>query len=153
MRPLLLLLAAVLAFAASAQVYKWKDAEGRTHFGDRPPPDAKTEEVKIRTYEGTPQVRDWSQVIRGKGKASTPASAQGGVTMYSTAWCGVCKRARGYFATKGIAFTEVDVEKSDAGRRDFEALGGRGVPLILVGDKVMNGFSPEGFEQLRPARP
>jgi len=152
MRPLLLLLLALLALPAAAQVYKWKDADGKTHFGDRPPPDARTEEVKIRTYEGTPQVRDWSQVIRGKAKGSVPA-AHAGVTMYTTDWCGVCKRARGYFASKGIAYTEIDVEKSDAGRRDFEALGGRGVPLILVGGKAMNGFSPEGFEQLRQAKP
>ena len=36
----LLVLAAALAFSAgaSAQLYKWKDANGRTRYGDTPPP-------------------------------------------------------------------------------------------------------------------
>src|SRR5690554_4765402 len=34
----LLLLFAVLSFPASAQVYKWVDENGVTHFGSQPPP-------------------------------------------------------------------------------------------------------------------
>jgi hypothetical protein len=35
---LLLLLAALLALPASAQVYQWKDASGKTIISDKPPP-------------------------------------------------------------------------------------------------------------------
>ena len=132
MRIALLLILLAFGAPAGAQVYKWKDADGKTHFGDRPPPEAKTEEIKVRVPEGTPQAQ--------------------GVTMYATSWCGVCQRARRYFAEKGIAYTEIDVEKSAAGRREFERLGGRGVPLIVADGKVMRGFSPEGFERLRPGK-
>ena len=41
----------------------------------------------------------------------------------------------------GIVFTEYDIEKSTKGRRDFESMKGRGVPIILVGDMRMNGFN------------
>ena len=146
MRLALALVVLALAAPAAAQVYTWKDKDGKTHFGDRPPPEAKTEEVRIRSY-GTPSPpQDWSRVL--KAKAPTAAAAQG-VTMYMAEWCGVCRRARAYFVANKIAFTEIDVEKSDAGRREFDALGGRGVPLIVAGGKVMRGFSPEGFERLR----
>ncbi|MFT5419606.1 MAG: glutaredoxin-like YruB-family protein [Candidatus Endobugula sp.] len=68
--------------------------------------------------------------------------------MYSTAWCGYCKKARKYFTSKGIAFIEYDIEKNARAKRDYDALGGKGVPVILVGKKRMNGFSPQGFDRL-----
>ncbi|MEQ9545522.1 MAG: DUF4124 domain-containing protein [Marinobacter sp.] len=33
--------------AGMAEVYRWVDAEGRTHFGDRPPAQATSQEVKV----------------------------------------------------------------------------------------------------------
>lgn len=45
MRYCLFLLLA-LTLPASAQVYKWTDAEGNVHFGNQPPPEA--DEVDIR---------------------------------------------------------------------------------------------------------
>jgi glutaredoxin len=139
----------VVATAASAQVFKWNDASGKTHYGDRPPEDAKARELAIRvpSYDGPVEVQDWGAVLRRKPAAAPVDVAS--VTMYSTSWCPHCKRARAYFAEKGIRFTEIDVEKSESGRRDYEAIGGKGVPVILVGDKMMRGFSPEGFERLR----
>lgn len=137
-----------LAFAASAQVYKWTDPSGKTHYGDRPPDDAKTEQIKvdIRSYDGPVQVTDWAAIIR-KRSLSPPGRAQS-ITMYSTSWCVHCKRARNYFAEKGIRYNEVDVEASDANRKEFKELGGGGVPLILVGGKSMRGFSEQAIEAL-----
>ncbi|MBU2953110.1 DUF4124 domain-containing protein [Marinobacter sp. F3R08] len=37
----------ILPLAANAGVYKWVDANGQTHFGDRPPADAESSEVRI----------------------------------------------------------------------------------------------------------
>ena len=66
---------------------------------------------------------------------------QGKVVLYSTTWCGYCKKARDYFLDQGIAFSEYDVEKSTRGRRDYARLGGKSVPIILVGKTRINGFS------------
>ena len=70
------------------------------------------------------------------------------VKMYATSWCPYCARARAYFAKRGVAYTEVDVEKSAEGRAEFRRLGGRGVPLIVVGDQRMNGYSEARLAQL-----
>ena len=149
MRSVAVLVLLALALPAAGQVYTWRDQDGKLHFGDRPPPEAKTEEVRIRSYGQPSPPQDWSKVLRAKAPA---AAASSGVTMYMAEWCGVCQRARAYFKANAIAYTEIDVEKSDAGRREFEALGGRGVPLIVAGGKVMRGFSPEGFERLRQSK-
>jgi glutaredoxin len=67
------------------------------------------------------------------------------VVMYATSWCPHCARARAYFARKGIAYVEHDVEKSVAASVEFKRLGGRGVPLILVGREQMSGFDEQAF--------
>lgn len=129
--------------AGQAEVFKWTDAQGRVHFSDQPPADAAAEQVRLRinTYES-------AAVVPG----GAAASGDGKVVMYSTSWCGVCKKARAYFKENRIAFTEYDVEKSDQGRREYARLGARGVPVILVGTARMNGFSPDGFRRLYGAR-
>src|SRR5512143_4347990 len=37
----------LLATAAQAQVYKWTDAAGQVHYGDRPPAQVPTEQIEI----------------------------------------------------------------------------------------------------------
>lgn len=79
---------------------------------------------------------------------AVPAAAAGPVVMYATSWCPYCAKARAYFGRKGIAYTEYDVEKSPTANAEFRRLGGRGVPLILVGREKMSGFSEAGFDAL-----
>ncbi len=151
-RLLLLLACWAVAMAATAQVYKWTDPSGKVHYGDSPPQDAKKEEMKIRvqSYEGPAEVTDWAEILRKKPAGEpAPTTWRTGITMFSTDWCGHCKNARRYFAANGIAFTEIDIEKSGAGHKEYKDLGGKGVPLILVGKKVMRGFSAERFESMR----
>ena len=63
------------------------------------------------------------------------------VVLYATDWCGYCKKARQFFNDNNIKFQEFDIEKSDEGRRRYEALNGNGVPLILVNGNRVNGFN------------
>ena len=129
----------------SAEIFKWTDAQGRTHFTDKPPKSATTETVKLRINSfSSPTVEPFSfdESLISKRKVSQD------VVMYSTTWCGYCKQARRYFQQNSIAFAEYDVEKSDKGKRDYKKMNGRGVPIILVGDKRMNGFSPGAFERI-----
>lgn len=90
--------------------------------------------------------------INGYESAARPgtgaAGASGRVVMYATSWCPYCRKARNYFRDNGIPFTEYDIEKNAQARREYDALGARGVPVILVGKKRMNGFSAAGFEKL-----
>jgi glutaredoxin len=63
------------------------------------------------------------------------------VVMFATSWCPYCKQARELFAAKGIRYTEVDVEADQrAASYQKDTYGGNGVPLIVVGNRVMMGF-------------
>lgn len=50
----LALLALVLAFPATAQVYKWVDKDGKIHYSDKPPRDPKAKGVKDMNIESKP---------------------------------------------------------------------------------------------------
>ena len=83
-------------------------------------------------------------LLAGGGAAAQSAP----VVMYATSWCPYCAKARAYFAKNGIAYVEHDIEKSAAVNAEFKRLGGRGVPLILVGNEKMAGFNELAFESL-----
>ena len=128
---------------ASAEIYKWTDAEGHVHFGDRPPQATQSEAVtlKLNTYKSV-------TIEPFQPFEDIPTAGAGRVVMYSAEWCGVCKRAKRYFQEKGIPFQDYDVENSEKGKSDYAKLNGHGVPIILVGEKRMNGFSKSHFESL-----
>ncbi len=141
-QPIAWLLAGLLTAASGqAEIYRWIDDEGKLQFGDRPP-DARGAD-KVELEPGNRYSHREIEPLK-----SSPAASGGRVVMYSAEWCGVCKQARRYFRDHRVPFREYDVETSDKGRRDYSRLGGRGVPLILVGDQRMSGFSAGRFEQL-----
>lgn len=127
------------AGASAADIHRWTAADGTIHFGDRPPADAATTLVTVK-----PNVYTSPSIV----PATTELNVPGEVVLYSTQWCGYCKQARRYFTDNGIRFTEYDVEKSARGQRDFKKLRAKGVPVILVGDQRMNGFSANAFRKL-----
>lgn len=60
----------------------------------------------------------------------------GNVTMYSTTWCGYCRRLKGQMERAGIAYTEINIEH-DPASADFveKANGGnQTVPTVLFPD-------------------
>ncbi len=141
--PRFLLLAMLIASApAGAGVYKWTDAQGRVHYSDDPPPEAKAQQIKVKINS-----------IQGPAVVSTlrstsAAKAKDKVRIYTAVWCGYCKRAKAHLAAKGVAYDEMDVETSERGRSEFAQLGGRGVPVILVGNQRMDGFDANGLDAM-----
>lgn len=143
----LILLSLSFAQTLSAQVYKWTDENGRIHFTDSPPVGAKTKKIDVtpkNTYQSPSQEHIQKTLERPTGVTARKAK----VIMYSTTWCGVCKKAKRWFNKNNIAFREYDTEKSERGRRDYKKMNGRGVPIIKVGKQRFNGFSPS---RLTPA--
>jgi glutaredoxin 3 len=63
------------------------------------------------------------------------------VTIYTTALCPYCTRAKEVLRKKGISFSEIDVGRSTALRDEMTArAGGRyTVPQIFIGDTHVGG--------------
>jgi mycoredoxin len=61
------------------------------------------------------------------------------VIMYSTTWCGDCRRAKRYFQEWGIDYQEVDIERTPGAAEQVMAWanGKRVVPTITIDEKVL----------------
>lgn len=74
------------------------------------------------------------------------------VIIYTTSWCGVCAQLRKYLRSKGVSYTEKDIEKDDSARNEMVAklrsagLRGSGVPVIDLYGEIIVGFNKELLE-------
>lgn len=67
--------------------------------------------------------------------APTPPPA-GTITMFSTRWCGYCRRLKMLLEREGIDYTEVNIEHDEASARFVEQAndGNQTVPTVLFPD-------------------
>ncbi|WP_329028777.1 glutaredoxin family protein [Streptomyces sp. NBC_01423] len=58
----------------------------------------------------------------------------GTVTMYSTTWCGYCRRLKGQMDREGIAYSEINIEQDPESAAFVEKANGgnQTVPTVLV---------------------
>jgi mycoredoxin len=58
------------------------------------------------------------------------------LTMYSTTWCGYCKRLKTALKAKGIAYTEIDIEDEPAAAKFVQSVNGgnQTVPTVKFAD-------------------
>jgi hypothetical protein len=131
------LLAALLAVSlgsAQAEVFRWTDKDGKVHYSDNPPPDAKVEQRKMKD----------NSVDVGDMSFDTKRAAQvAPVTLYVSSDCKEpCDMARKLLKTRKVPFSESMVntqEQLDA----LAKLVGKKEPLsptLKVGSKPIEGF-------------
>ncbi len=65
------------------------------------------------------------------------------VTVYSSAHCAICSKAKALFDKWEIEFIEVRIDNDDTARQEFEQVtdGARTVPQIVIDGKPIGGFS------------
>jgi glutaredoxin len=130
---LALLCAAVMAPAQAQTAYRWVDQDGKVHYGDRPPKEAR--EVQERKYSAP-------AADRAPSFATRQAQENFPVTLYVGADCPACQEGRDYLKKRGIPFEE----KLVASNEEIDALRARlgggevMVPSLQVGTKMSKGF-------------
>jgi glutaredoxin-like YruB-family protein len=143
-----------------AEMYRWVDEKGVMTFKDYPPPASKKRRVKVYSdsdFDSAPPQQSAPAPAKRSTKQSDTQASQptdpkkerfnGTVEMYMTEWCGYCKKAAAYMKSRNIPFVAYDIEKDSSAQKRHAELGGRGVPLLVIGDKKMSGFSAEILEQ------
>jgi len=162
-----LLVGVILSSNLMAEMYRWVDENGNLQFSDTPPAKVQADEQlevtpyippALNSFESTvpPRLPNTTRNHTTKKKASQkpyhkqlpPYAGNKSVTMYSASWCGACWQAKAYMNARRIPYTEYDIEASEQHMNQFRILGGRGVPLMLVGKQRLSGFSAGHLEQL-----
>jgi glutaredoxin len=131
----------------SAAIYTWVDANGVVSYQDTPPPAGVA--VKVVTPDSAYRP-DLKNPLRAELPASASATPAGStapkVEIYVTSWCGYCKKAKKFFAGRGIPFTVYDIEKDQAAAlRKNKLSPGGGVPVTLINGQVLRGFSASAY--------
>jgi len=129
----------VIAEAAAAQVYKWKDEHGVTHYGDTPPPRVKSDILK--TDRPAPARAPVLPYELARAVQAAP------VVLYTTARCDGCDQGRALLRARGIPFSERTVNSGEDQQQLERANGGRSeLPLLLVGSRRIAGFQSAAWQ-------
>lgn len=132
-------LLALCASGASAQVFKWKDAKGVTHYSDTPPPGSSAKvEVKALSETSSEAPLPYGLAVAVRGNP---------VTLFTSGGCAPCEQGRALLKGRGIPFSE----KTVASAEDQQALAQAGsagqLPLLLIGGSKLTGFEANGWNE------
>jgi len=166
----------IITGLARAEIYKWVDENGVVHISDVPPEDVGSNE---KVESGTPSksgsdvnpspprkkptlLQKLLDIFRKKPK-NRPISptnvAQANrtnqkVELYTTSWCPYCERARDFFRSRGIPFTEYDIEKDkNAAARKKQLDKRNGVPFAVINGRGIHGFSAAAYKRALEGHP
>lgn len=131
------------AGAANAQMYKWVDANGKTHFTDTPPP-AAAKEAPIKSSGASSAAANLPFALANAVKNHP-------VTLYTTTPCGGCDAARAHLRARGVPFSEKTVMTSADSEKLKEVSGGESLPFVQIGNRKQVGFQPSGWDTMLTA--
>lgn len=136
----LLLLLAVPAAAdlQLAKLYKWVDKYGNISYQDRPPPPGSgyVEEKDVQTSKGKTGAAD-----------ASGAAQKSPVVLYLIPQCSSCDLARAYLQKRKVPFAEKNIKGDFKLQEELKAKAGElSVPVILIGEKVLKGYTEAWLE-------
>jgi glutaredoxin len=148
MRILLAITLCAFAVGAGAQVYRWTDAQGRTHITDTPPPASAKSVTKggaatAATSPATATAQEPFAVQQAKAKFP--------VTLYTVPNCEGCNAARKLLNARGVPFKETSLTDAAQMEEFKQLVGGNTVPAIIVGSTVQKGFEESAYQRLLDA--
>jgi len=141
-RAAFLLLASLACGAASAQtLYRWVDETGRVRYSDRAPPSS-AKGVERKAVESAPKPVHNEPYVLQRARREHP------VTLYTAPDCGEsCAGARSTLNGRGVPFAEISVVGNERLGQLKKVSGGTGVPVLVVGKAVHNGFEAGLYER------
>ncbi|MEQ1559550.1 MAG: glutaredoxin family protein [Methyloglobulus sp.] len=145
-RVMVLGFAAFLATEGYAQsFYKAVGPDGKISYSTRPPAKGRIEKTLI--FENLP-----SSKVPNAGSwqpATNPdITRTSGVVLYAADWCGFCKKAKAYLASKNIIYQEINIDTVDGKGAFAQVSGGNGIPLLFSDGRRVQGFSSEAYDEV-----
>jgi mycoredoxin len=101
--------------------------------------------------------RDTRQLAAADAAPQPPAArARSGdsgdheVVLYTTSWCGWCKKTRSWLDSQGVRYTDHDIERDAAAAAEMRDLtgGDSGVPVVVIDGEVIQGFNQQKMKSL-----
>ncbi len=90
-------------------------------------------------------IQDWWKVDLLLNPLPTDGISEHNIALYTTSWCPYCRKARTFFKQANIPYTEYDVEKSARAYEKYQQISGSGVPVIVIGERVIQGYDQKAI--------
>jgi len=145
---------------AAAEMFRWVDKNGVTHFTDTPPDDPETG-VKVNPTVTSPdppleasapaapqpEKTGFRAPPQNTPISKKPAQQKARVELYSASWCGFCKKAKSFFQSKGVPVTEYDIDKDKEAASRLKAIdSSMAIPYALVNGQPIRGYDELVYE-------
>lgn len=153
MKVLAIMVIVAIGFAsveASAEIYRYVDRGGELHYVDDIEKVPQQYRNQLDNTEPLPDVNVVDPGPTGQIRQPEPEQPRKSsvvpnakVEVFVTSWCGYCKKMERFLTEKGIEYIRYDIEKDEAAAREYRQIGGRGVPVVRIGDSLIHGFNPE----------
>ena len=131
-----------------ADVVRYTDAQGKIHYVDS------INKVPAEFRGQLNDAKPLPPINRERGFRFSPVAdrapvpeeraTQARVELFVTSWCPYCQQLEAALRANKVTYTRYDIEKSAEGKRKYDAIGGRGIPITKVGDSVIRGNNLQG---------
>ena len=148
---------ALFGTVSATEIYKWVDENGAIHFQQSPPENIKqpvtikrlpTYQDNYRNNENTASKQPGTNTSSNNPTNTQETYRESDVELYVTSWCPYCKKASEFFRSRGIPFTEYDIEKDQrASRRKKRLTKENGVPFAIINGQPIHGFKRAAYER------
>ena len=138
-------LTAALAGPTLAQ-YRWVDANGKVHYGDSPPRDAKD----VRAL-GTRAAPAGSEATSSLPFEVRRAMERAPVVLYTAPDCQPCAPAAALLRERGVPYAERTITSPDDLQEFRRISGAVRLPHVTVGSQAQNGFNADLWMSLLDA--
>jgi glutaredoxin-like YruB-family protein len=89
------------------------------------------------------------QAAREAAIAGIEQAMEHEVVVYTTSWCGWCRKTLSFLDKQGVAYENRDIEADDAWREELiEKTGGTTIPVVEIDGEIIRGYDPTRMAQL-----
>jgi glutaredoxin len=89
------------------------------------------------------------QAAREAAVAGIEQAIEKEVVVYTTSWCGWCRKTLAFLDKQGVAYENRDIEADDTWRDELiEKTGGTTIPVVEIDGEIIRGYDPTRMAQL-----
>ncbi len=145
-----LIVAASFIFCSAnllSELIKYEDSSGKVYYVDSLEKVPLQYRESIKTEKSFPKVSSISpgKYVTPKTNKKNLKSCYKKPEVFLTDFCPHCRELEVELKERKIRYKRINIDKDSKGKKTYKAIGGKGVPLTRVCDKIISGNNINGI--------